>query len=90
MGQGRVLLQEMALVKAPKISGEKPWHQDAAYFRGSDPNLMFGVWIALDPATHENGCMMASAKCAQLSARSRSRPRLWFSRSVICSGDWVR
>lgn len=40
MGQGRVLLQEMALVKPPKCSGEKPWHQDAAYFRGSDPNLM--------------------------------------------------
>ncbi len=57
MGQGRVLMQEMALVKPPKISGEKPWHQDAAYFRGSDPNLMFGVWIALDPATRENGCM---------------------------------
>jgi phytanoyl-CoA hydroxylase len=57
MGQGRVLLQEMALVKPPKISGDKPWHQDAAYFRGSDPNLMFGVWIALDPATRENGCM---------------------------------
>jgi phytanoyl-CoA hydroxylase len=44
-------------VKPPKVSGEKPWHQDAAYFRGSDPNLMFGVWIALDPATRENGCM---------------------------------
>ena len=57
MGQGRVLLQEMALVKPPKVSGDKPWHQDAAYFRGSDPNLMFGVWIALDPATLENGCM---------------------------------
>ena len=57
MGQGRVLLQEMALVKPPKVSGDKPWHQDAAYFRGSDPNLMFGVWIALDPATRENGCM---------------------------------
>lgn len=57
MGQGRVLLQEMALVKPPKVSGDKPWHQDAAYFRGSDPNLMFGVWIALDPATQENGCM---------------------------------
>jgi len=57
MGQGRVLLQEMALVKPPKISGDKPWHQDAAYFRGSDPHLMFGVWIALDPATRENGCM---------------------------------
>jgi phytanoyl-CoA hydroxylase len=57
MGQGRVLLQEMALVKPPKVSGEKPWHQDAAYFRGSDPSMMFGVWIALDPATRENGCM---------------------------------
>jgi phytanoyl-CoA hydroxylase len=57
MGHGRVLLQEMALVKPPKLSGDKPWHQDAAYFRGSDPNLMFGVWIALDPATRDNGCM---------------------------------
>ena len=57
MGCGRVLLQEMALVKPPRIGGEKPWHQDAAYFRGSDPDLMFGVWIALDPATRENGCM---------------------------------
>ena len=57
IGCGRVLLQEMALVKPPRIGGEKPWHQDAAYFRGSDPGLMFGVWIALDPATRENGCM---------------------------------
>jgi phytanoyl-CoA hydroxylase len=57
MGQGRVLLQEMALVKPPRVSGDKPWHQDAAYFRGSDPGLMFGVWIALDPATLDNGCM---------------------------------
>ncbi|HEX5326616.1 MAG TPA: phytanoyl-CoA dioxygenase family protein [Acetobacteraceae bacterium] len=57
MGHGRVLMQEMALVKPPRIGAEKRWHQDAAYFRGSDPNLMFGVWIALDPATTENGCM---------------------------------
>ncbi|HSU07180.1 MAG TPA: phytanoyl-CoA dioxygenase family protein [Acetobacteraceae bacterium] len=57
MGSGRILLQEMALVKPPRIGGEKRWHQDAAYFRGSDPGLMFGVWIALDPAMRENGCM---------------------------------
>ena len=57
MGRGRAMLQEMALVKPPRIRREKPWHQDAAYFRGSDPSLMFGVWIALDPATTENGCM---------------------------------
>jgi phytanoyl-CoA hydroxylase len=57
LGIGRLLFQEMALVKPPRIGSEKPWHQDAAYFRSSDPNLIVGVWIALDPATRENGCM---------------------------------
>jgi phytanoyl-CoA hydroxylase len=57
MGGGRVLIQEMALVKPPRIGGEKRWHQDAAYFRADDPDLVFGVWIALDPVDAENGCM---------------------------------
>lgn len=57
LGRGRMLFQEMALVKPPRLGSEKPWHQDAAYFRASDPNLIVGAWIALDPATRENGCM---------------------------------
>lgn len=57
LGEGRVLFQDMALVKPPRIGSEKKWHQDAAYFRVSDPNLIAGVWIALDRATRENGCM---------------------------------
>ena len=57
LGQGRVLFQDMALIKPPRIGGAKPWHQDASYFRVSDPNLIVGVWIALDRATRENGCM---------------------------------
>lgn len=57
LGVGRLLFQEMALTKPPRIGSEKPWHQDASYFRTSDPNLIAGVWIALDPATRENGCM---------------------------------
>lgn len=57
LGQGRVLFQEMALVKPPRIGSEKPWHQDAAYFRLTDPALIAGVWIALDPALAQNGCM---------------------------------
>ena len=57
LGEGRVLFQEMALVKPPHIGTEKPWHQDAAYFRLTDPGLIVGVWIALDPASRENGCM---------------------------------
>ena len=57
LGEGRVLFQDMALVKPPRIGSAKPWHQDAAYFRVSDPNLIVGVWIALDAARRENGCM---------------------------------
>jgi phytanoyl-CoA hydroxylase len=57
LGVGRLLFQEMALTKPPRIGSEKPWHQDAFYFRTSDPNLIVGVRIALDPATRENGCM---------------------------------
>lgn len=57
LGQGRLLLQDMALIKPPGIGGAKPWHQDASYFRVSDPHLIIGVWIALDAATRDNGCM---------------------------------
>lgn len=57
LGEGRTLFQEMALVKPPFIGGEKPWHQDCSYFRITDPSLVAGVWIALDEATRENGCM---------------------------------
>ncbi len=57
LGVGRVLFQEMALVKPPRIGSEKPWHQDASYFRVTDPGLIAGVWIALDPALRANGCM---------------------------------
>jgi phytanoyl-CoA hydroxylase len=57
LGCGRVLFQEMALVKPPRIGSEKPWHQDASYFRLTDPALIAGVWIALDPARRDNGCM---------------------------------
>ncbi len=57
LGGGRVLFQEMALIKPPRIGADKPWHQDAAYFRVSDPGLIVGVWIALDPALRMNGCM---------------------------------
>jgi len=57
LGQGRLLFQEMALVKPPRIGSEKPWHQDASYFRLTDPSLIVGVWISLDAALPMNGCM---------------------------------
>lgn len=34
------------------------WHQDSAYFR-CDPHEMVTCWVALTPATRENGCLRA-------------------------------
>lgn len=51
------LIQDMALLKPPHIGGEKPWHQDNAYFLMEPLEKAIGVWIALDRATVENGCM---------------------------------
>ena len=51
------LFQDMALVKPPRYGSEKPWHQDCAYFNLPEGTTVVGVWIALDEATPENGCM---------------------------------
>lgn len=42
----------------PPGGSAKPWHQDAAYWRQFDPNQIT-VWIAMDNATEENGCIWA-------------------------------
>lgn len=52
-----VLLQDMALLKPPGGGREKPWHQDKAFFNIDLEAPIVGVWIALDDATYENGCM---------------------------------
>jgi len=57
VGEEIHLIQDMALLKPPFIGTEKPWHQDMAYFGWGPPEKLIGVWIALDPATPENGCM---------------------------------
>ncbi len=57
MQDSPVLFQDMALVKPKLFGSEKPWHQDCAYFNLEDGTTVVGVWIALDEATAENGCM---------------------------------
>jgi phytanoyl-CoA hydroxylase len=59
LGPEPILFQDMALVKPPFIGSEKPWHQDDAYFSVTPLDAVLGVWIALDDATVENGCMHA-------------------------------
>jgi len=57
IGDEPVLFQDMALLKPPRLGREKPWHQDMAYFNYSPDSKVVGVWIALDEANVENGCM---------------------------------
>ena len=52
-----VMSQDMALIKPPFVGSEKPWHQDQAYFNIPLGETIVGVWIALDEAVPENGCM---------------------------------
>lgn len=57
LGPGHKFHGSMALSKPAKIGGMKPWHQDVAYFSVGNWDGVCGVWIALDEATVENGCM---------------------------------
>ena len=53
-----LLLQSMYLFKQPRIGGEVGWHQDAGYLY-TRPTTVTGLWIALDDAGRDNGCLMA-------------------------------
>ena len=74
--------QDMALLKPPG-GGEKPWHQDKAYFEVALDAPVVGVWIALDEATAENGCMHV------VPGTHRDGPVVHFSRRdwQICDTD---
>lgn len=53
-----LLLQSMYLFKQPRIGAEVGWHQDASYLY-TRPITVTGLWIALDDADRDNGCLMA-------------------------------
>lgn len=48
-------MQSMLFVKPPGFQGQA-WHQDEIYIPTRDRSLC-GAWIAIDPATVENGCL---------------------------------
>ncbi|HXD76181.1 MAG TPA: phytanoyl-CoA dioxygenase family protein [Puia sp.] len=48
-------MQSMLFVKGPGKAGQS-WHQDEYYIPTRDCSLV-GVWIAIDDATIENGCL---------------------------------
>lgn len=53
-----LLLQSMHIFKQPRIGGEVSCHQDAT-FLGTEPETVVGLWVALEDATLDNGCLWA-------------------------------
>ncbi|MEX1362453.1 MAG: phytanoyl-CoA dioxygenase family protein [Nannocystaceae bacterium] len=48
--------QTMYIFKQPRIGGEVRWHQDASYLI-TRPASVVGVWIAIEDAHQDNGCL---------------------------------
>ena len=56
IGPGVQFFGDQLFCKPAFHGGEKPWHQDHAYWP-VDPQNMVSCWAALDDATTQNGCM---------------------------------
>ncbi len=52
------LLQSMIIFKPAEIGGEVTAHQDSTFLY-TDPPSVLGLWLALEDATVENGCLWA-------------------------------
>jgi len=49
-------VQSMFIFKQPGIGGEVVPHQDSTFLNTSPPSVV-GLWLALEDATQENGCL---------------------------------
>jgi phytanoyl-CoA hydroxylase len=76
-GEEPKLIQDMALMKPPQGGGEKPWHQDMAYGNLTYTKAAIGVWIALDEADVNNGCMHVIPRSHQEGATPHYAVRDW-------------
>jgi phytanoyl-CoA hydroxylase len=79
------LFVSQAMIKPPG-GREKPWHQDHAYFDLPLDTGIVGVWIALDEATPENGCMHVIPGGHRTGPRIHFRVRDW----QLCDTDVER
>ncbi|KAI7795888.1 phytanoyl-CoA dioxygenase domain-containing protein 1 [Triplophysa rosa] len=52
-----VILQSMYIFKQPGIGGEVTPHQDATFLYTEPLGRVMGMWIALEDATVDNGCL---------------------------------
>lgn len=57
LGEEAALHGEHAINKPPRQGAATPWHQDEAYWDPAFDYAELSIWIPLQPATLENGCM---------------------------------
>lgn len=57
LGPDIIMDFDMMINKAPQTNTPTPWHQDAAYWVDMPDKRALSIWLALDEATLENGCM---------------------------------
>jgi len=64
------LVQSMYIFKHPGVGGEVTWHTDHT-FLWTEPRSVVGFWVAIDPATQENGCLWAIPGGHSIPVKSR-------------------
>lgn len=64
------LVQSMYIFKQPKIGGEVGCHQDSTFLY-TEPTDIAGLWLALEDATINNGCLWAIPGGHRLGLKSR-------------------
>ncbi|MGW7368371.1 phytanoyl-CoA dioxygenase family protein [Streptomyces sp. NPDC054841] len=57
IGHDAVLDFDMLIHKGPHTGVPTPWHQDAAYWIDLPDTRAVSIWVALDEAVPDNGCM---------------------------------
>lgn len=72
------LWQSMVIFKQPQIGGEVRWHQDATYLYSTPPSVI-GLWVALEDASADNGCLLVQPGGHRGPLRERYRVD-WHSR----------
>jgi ectoine hydroxylase-related dioxygenase (phytanoyl-CoA dioxygenase family) len=57
LGPEAIAMGEHAIFKPAHVGAPTPWHQDEAYWNPQMEYNSFSLWMPLQPATLENGCM---------------------------------
>lgn len=83
-----VVPQSMYIFKQAKIGGEVTSHQDSSFLYTTPRQTCIGLWLALDDATLENGCLwVRPGSHVEPVRRQFSRNPKHFGVSLVYDGD---